>query len=1698
MEDDQQFCLRWNNHQTTLIQNFDTLLESGTLVDCTLAAEGKYLKAHKVVLSACSPYFEGLLSEHYDKHPVFILKDVKFKELKAMMDYMYRGEVNISQDQLAALLKAAESLQIKGLSESRTGGNGCTKPDTRQSKVSSQSTAPSLDIPHASSGLTIEKNSKVPRQSLAQSSVGDLPEDSASPSIPKGISSREGSQSPVSRKRKRLRRRSVGEDNSIENHESNSSDMTQQPVPALGVAPVADEKSHADAADSLGRSALMQQLTKPADEMLQLPVEKPEPTEDMIQPKSEYLDDPEESVEDLTLDDDMNDLNEMEDSNRAGPSSHDPNQHPGLAAWHVTGDRSNAGGVVGSVAGGPGAQDEVFLAAHEAVQAQRDSQGYGQYMFVGEGAQAEVVWESINISDENMEGIVNNCNEVKQTERSERKTRKFEPPAKQGQVKYLTRSRFRMSERSTKNKTIFDCPNNCGNSFFQKLTLDRHLKFTCGQPLRYRCPYCNMSSRIRNCINIHLKARHPGLRNYVIDTTSKPETEFEEDYNSPHIVQKVEPIWNEEQEIKILNVSSLAALDIKHEYDNLEDEDDNFFNKHLVRAHKRYVCPNNCGNSYKHEHTLKVHLKFGCNRNDQHNFHLDDDESDSEYDVSTNDVLKVKSTNELLNPMAITELKNYEQNSEGRWICPNQCGGTFSSRGNLNYHLKTNCGIKAKLECPYCLHRSKQPSNGFVHVRNSHPGAEICLVHVDTGEVFKSKKEADQNPNLDLINGSPQLYVDRKKPSGKAANNCQNCGKDFKSERTLARHILEGCGYPPRFKCPYCDYQVRRLSYAFFHVSKHHPGCEVYMVDLVTGDSITDPAQIKKEAIADIADEPKPLPIDPVLVLRPQRIVKSHPAGLQKKRLLCPMGCGRFFFFRASLEKHKKYYCSQNRTSKIAISSSRYKCPYCENRYEHISSLFRHIKSTHPTKKKHFIDTHEEEIVPESANSPIPPKKEPPPKAKKLPKQSEDLDEKTDDNLETKEPPKVFVCPNKCGSSFANLCNVQRHIRLNCSKARRYKCPQCNYRSQKFLQIAKHVKANHKTSKIYAVDFFTKKQIFGEQRHRPTRRIVPPKTEETPTIEVKPVVKRRDPQPKADNKTGKKRFPCTNNCGRSFSTKRAVTMHFRHICGKAPRFKCPYCTQICRHQGNMTIHIKHRHPGKKNYMIDISKKKKSPTENKKEEKQERGEIKEEKEIKQEKVIKGTVVKETVIKEEKERKENVDDKTKTTSIFGNSTKRKIPRLFNYKRRRLMCPNNCGRFFTSRVKLKLHTSTVCKNPVNTKCPYCPKVGKYAWNIDRHIKQHHSDVDRKQILQEQQDSKNEKIEDEQEEEVELKLTDNIEEDSPQDLENLPKPEEADDIEMKMVNEPENAEEKVDIPDTPSSTNSSSTALDSPSKKFVCPNNCGKSYPKESSLKNHLFFTCQKPARYACPYCRSCSKVTSNGYVHVKRMHPDRKVYLIDITTNKVIRSRRMAPDRSRSYDMDREDDREYEKEDGRESEKEDDREYEKEDDREYEKEDDREYEKEDDKEDEREDDREDDKEDKDDVDMEEEMALSTNVDIDVDEPDEPDEPILGADEEFTNDPISSERESLEMKQKEEVFVCPNNCGSSFTHENKLNNHVRDQCGPPRFKCPYCFYITREPSNVYAHIKNKHPDERIYMIDTDMNQSCNEPDSPTGNEDN
>ncbi|XP_012551799.1 protein bric-a-brac 1-like isoform X2 [Bombyx mandarina] len=114
----QQFCLRWNNYQSNLTSCFDQLLQTELFVDVTLACEGQKLKAHKLVLSACSPYFQELLTDNPCQHPIIIMNnDIKYCDLKAVVYYMYRGEINVSEDQIPALLKVAEALKIRGLTD---------------------------------------------------------------------------------------------------------------------------------------------------------------------------------------------------------------------------------------------------------------------------------------------------------------------------------------------------------------------------------------------------------------------------------------------------------------------------------------------------------------------------------------------------------------------------------------------------------------------------------------------------------------------------------------------------------------------------------------------------------------------------------------------------------------------------------------------------------------------------------------------------------------------------------------------------------------------------------------------------------------------------------------------------------------------------------------------------------------------------------------------------------------------------------------------------------------------------------------------------------------------------------------------------------------------------------------------------------------------------------------------------------------------------------------------------------------------------------------------------------------------------------------------------------------------------------------------------------------------------------------------
>ena len=75
------------------------------------------------MLDACSDYFASFLKEKLleDKNLVICLpKEIKLWEIQALLQFMYHGEVCISQEGLSSLVKCAELLQVKGLCGNET------------------------------------------------------------------------------------------------------------------------------------------------------------------------------------------------------------------------------------------------------------------------------------------------------------------------------------------------------------------------------------------------------------------------------------------------------------------------------------------------------------------------------------------------------------------------------------------------------------------------------------------------------------------------------------------------------------------------------------------------------------------------------------------------------------------------------------------------------------------------------------------------------------------------------------------------------------------------------------------------------------------------------------------------------------------------------------------------------------------------------------------------------------------------------------------------------------------------------------------------------------------------------------------------------------------------------------------------------------------------------------------------------------------------------------------------------------------------------------------------------------------------------------------------------------------------------------------------------------------------------------------
>ena len=114
----QRFSLTWNDYKASLVSAFESIRGDNEFVDVTLGCEGQTFFAHKMLLSACSPFFRNLLRANPSQHPIIIIRETNAADLRAILEFMYSGEVSVEEEQLDSFLKSSAALQIRGLTES--------------------------------------------------------------------------------------------------------------------------------------------------------------------------------------------------------------------------------------------------------------------------------------------------------------------------------------------------------------------------------------------------------------------------------------------------------------------------------------------------------------------------------------------------------------------------------------------------------------------------------------------------------------------------------------------------------------------------------------------------------------------------------------------------------------------------------------------------------------------------------------------------------------------------------------------------------------------------------------------------------------------------------------------------------------------------------------------------------------------------------------------------------------------------------------------------------------------------------------------------------------------------------------------------------------------------------------------------------------------------------------------------------------------------------------------------------------------------------------------------------------------------------------------------------------------------------------------------------------------------------------------
>ncbi|XP_043211669.1 B-cell CLL/lymphoma 6 member B protein-like [Amphibalanus amphitrite] len=109
------YRLKWQTHVPSLCTEFMELRKNESYVDVTLVCRGGQIKAHRLLLSSCSPLLERLLAANQEPEATLILPDLQISCVRSLIEYVYTGEISVADCEIDGLVEAATILQVRGI-----------------------------------------------------------------------------------------------------------------------------------------------------------------------------------------------------------------------------------------------------------------------------------------------------------------------------------------------------------------------------------------------------------------------------------------------------------------------------------------------------------------------------------------------------------------------------------------------------------------------------------------------------------------------------------------------------------------------------------------------------------------------------------------------------------------------------------------------------------------------------------------------------------------------------------------------------------------------------------------------------------------------------------------------------------------------------------------------------------------------------------------------------------------------------------------------------------------------------------------------------------------------------------------------------------------------------------------------------------------------------------------------------------------------------------------------------------------------------------------------------------------------------------------------------------------------------------------------------------------------------------------------